>query len=76
MSEQSGSRPGASRVLLTVDQAAEFLGTTPRHVRRLVEERRIPFIKLGSGRAARLRFDQSRLDGWLDAHTVEPEEGI
>ena len=34
--------------LLDVDGAAAYLGTTTRHVRRLVEERRIPFIKLWS----------------------------
>ncbi len=33
--------------LLTWDEAAERLGTTPRHVRRLVFERRIAYRKLG-----------------------------
>ncbi|GGM50961.1 excisionase family DNA-binding protein [Dactylosporangium sucinum] len=33
--------------LLTVDQAAQRLNTTPRFVRRLIEERRIPYHKLG-----------------------------
>ena len=33
--------------LLTVEQAAERLGTTERFVRRLVFERRIAFVKLG-----------------------------
>jgi excisionase family DNA binding protein len=33
--------------LLTIDQAAERLGTSDRFVRRLIAERRITFIKLG-----------------------------
>jgi len=33
--------------LLTVDQAAELLGTGPRFVRRLIEERRITYHKVG-----------------------------
>jgi excisionase family DNA binding protein len=53
--------------------AAAYLGTSERHVRRLVERRQIPFIKLGSGRSARLRFDTARLDGWIEEHSFEPE---
>ena len=34
-------------LLLTVDQAAERLGTSPRFIRRLVAERRIAFTKRG-----------------------------
>ena len=33
--------------LLTIEQAAEYLGTSERFVRRLIAERRITFIKLG-----------------------------
>jgi excisionase family DNA binding protein len=33
--------------LLTVEQAAERLGTSVRFVRRLVFERRIAFVKVG-----------------------------
>ena len=33
--------------LLTVEQAAERLGTSARFVRRLVLERRIAYVKLG-----------------------------
>jgi excisionase family DNA binding protein len=31
--------------LLTIDQLAENLGVTQRHVRRLVAERRVPYLK-------------------------------
>ena len=33
--------------LLTVEQAAERLGTSDRFVRRLIAERRIAYVKLG-----------------------------
>ena len=33
--------------LLTVDQAAERLGTSARFIRRLIAERRIAYTKLG-----------------------------
>ena len=33
--------------LMTFEEAAERLGTTPRHMRRLVIERRIAYRKLG-----------------------------
>jgi excisionase family DNA binding protein len=58
--------------LLNVAGAAEYLGTSERHIRRLVEERRVPFTKLGPGRSARLRFDTAKLDAWLEEHSFEP----
>ena len=64
------------REFLDVRGVADYLGTSERHIRRLVEERRIPFVKLGPGRSARLRFDTSRVDDWLDQHTVEPEQSF
>ena len=33
--------------MLTVEQAAECLGTSERFVRRLIAERRIAYVKLG-----------------------------
>jgi excisionase family DNA binding protein len=33
--------------MLTVEQAAERLGTSERFVRRLIAERRIAYVKLG-----------------------------
>jgi excisionase family DNA binding protein len=40
-------RAPALDTLLTVDQAAERLGTSVRFVRRLIAERRIAYVKLG-----------------------------
>lgn len=75
MLEAPQPNPGNRGALLDVHGAADYLGTTLRHVRRLVEERRIPFIKLGDGRSAPLRFDTARLDEWLSDHSFEPEAG-
>jgi excisionase family DNA binding protein len=53
--------------LLDVDAVAEALGVTPRHIRRLVAERRIPFFKVGKF----VRFDPGALDLWLDQTRVD-----
>lgn len=53
---------------LDVTSAAAHLGTTVSHVRRLVLERRIPFLKVG----AKVRFLVADLDDWLLAQRVEP----
>ncbi|MCU1460356.1 MAG: hypothetical protein JWO37_431 [Acidimicrobiales bacterium] len=54
--------------LLDIDGVAEHLGVTVRHVRRLVYERRIPFIKWGH----LLRFDPDELAAWLDSMRQSP----
>jgi excisionase family DNA binding protein len=41
---------------LTLEPAAKFLGITPRHLRRLVQERRVGHSKIGG----RLVFDVER----------------
>ena len=50
--------------LLAIDETAALLGVEVRHVRRLVHERRIPYIKWGH----LLRFDPAELTAWIDAH--------
>ena len=54
--------------LLTVAQAAERLNTTERFVRRLVEERRIAFTRLGR----HVRLAESDLEAFVTAGRVEP----
>jgi excisionase family DNA binding protein len=66
--------PRARGALLDVRGCAAYLGTSERHVRRLVSEKRIPFTKLGPGRLARLRFDTADLEAWLAEHSYEPED--
>ena len=48
--------------LLTIDQLAEQLGITTRHVRRLIAERRVPYLKVGK----LVRFDPEEIAAWLD----------
>ena len=50
-------------MLLTVEQAAERLGTSVRFIRRLRTEGRIPVVKLGK----HLRIDSTDLDHYIDA---------
>ena len=58
--------------LLTVDQAAERLGTTPRFVRRLIAEKRIAYVKLGGWH---VRIEDTVLDEFVDAGRVYPQIG-
>ena len=58
--------------LLDIRDVAEHLGVTERHVRRLVAERRIPFVKWGH----LLRFDPDEIVSWLDGVTVPPADGV
>jgi excisionase family DNA binding protein len=48
--------------LMDLPAVAERLGVNQRHVRRLVAERRIPFLKWGH----LLRFDPQEIEVWLD----------
>lgn len=50
------------RALLGIEDVAELLGVGVRHVRRLVADRRIPYLKWGH----LLRFDPAEIDSWLD----------
>jgi excisionase family DNA binding protein len=54
--------------LLTVEQVAEVLGTTPRFPRRLIEERRIRFVRVGR----HVRIPDDALADYIEAGTVEP----
>ncbi|MEW2585579.1 excisionase family DNA-binding protein [Streptomyces virginiae] len=52
--------------LLTVDEAAERLGTGVRFIRRLVSERRIRYVKLGK----HVRIADSVLTTYIEDRTV------
>lgn len=54
--------------LLTVDEAAKYLGTGPRFIRRLIAERRIAFVKVGR----HVRFEERDLVAFVAAGRVEP----
>lgn len=53
--------------LLTLEQAADVLGTGLRFTRRLIAERRIRFVKVGR----HVRIPRSALDDFIDAATVQ-----
>lgn len=48
--------------LMDIEAVARRLGVPVRHVRRLVAERRIPFLKWSH----LLRFDPAEIEAWLD----------
>jgi excisionase family DNA binding protein len=54
--------------LLDAAALAERLGITERHVRRLIAERRIPFVKVGRF----VRFVPADVDKWLQGTRVVP----
>jgi excisionase family DNA binding protein len=47
--------------LLDVTEVADILGVNVRHIRRLVFENRIPYVKWGR----LVRFDPRELERWL-----------
>jgi excisionase family DNA binding protein len=56
-------------VLIDIETLATRLGDSTRHVRRLVAERRIPYIKVGHF----VRFDPAEVNQWLLDQRVEIE---
>ncbi|MFF1870311.1 excisionase family DNA-binding protein [Kitasatospora herbaricolor] len=54
--------------LLSIEEAAQVLGTTERFPRRLIEERRIEFVKVGR----HVRISAAVLAAYVAANTVKP----
>jgi excisionase family DNA binding protein len=54
--------------LLTVPEAAALLNTSHRFIRRIVDERRIKFVRVGR----HIRIPESVLVEFVNAGTVEP----
>jgi len=57
--------------LLDVGELAAALHVSVRHVRRLVAERRVPFIKVGHF----VRFDPGEIEEWLSAARIPVRSG-
>lgn len=55
--------------LIDVTELAQWLATSQRHIRRLVEERRVPHLKIGHY----VRFDPADIEGWLERQRVSME---
>ena len=62
---------GAVDRLYTVEQAAEYLNTSERFVRRLIAERRIPFHKVGR----HIRLTERDLAAFVLAGRVDGRPG-
>lgn len=58
----STATPPARGRLIGISDVADQLGVDVRHVRRLVYEKRIPYIKWGH----LLRFDPAEIAAWID----------
>ncbi len=56
--------------LMDIATLARHLHDSPRHVRRLVAEQRIPYIKVGHF----VRFDPAEINQWLADQTRAPAD--
>ncbi len=54
--------------LLAIDEVAEFLGISKDTIYKMVNQRRIPFVKVGR----LLRFERDALDAWIRQHAEMP----
>jgi excisionase family DNA binding protein len=68
MSKERNSPASAlASPLIDIHGVADVLAVTPRHIQRLVAERRIPYLKVGRF----VRFDRAELSVWLDRQRRE-----
>jgi len=54
--------------LMSIDAAADVLGTSARFPRRLIAERRIRFVRVGR----HVRIPESAIAEYIEARTVPP----
>ena len=64
------SRTGQLPRLVSIEAVAEHLGVSVRHVRRLVYERRIPYVKWGH----LVRFDVEDVNSWVAGSRIAAVE--
>ena len=57
--------------LISVEQLADELGVAVRYVRRIIAERRIPYVKVGH----LIRFERDEVDRWVEANRVNALTG-
>jgi excisionase family DNA binding protein len=68
--EVKGVRGSTQAKLVDIAWVADRLDVSVRHVRRLVLERRVPFIKWGH----LLRFDPDEVERWIDGARRPPAQ--
>lgn len=66
--EVQGVGSSTQAKLVDIAWVADRLDVTVRHVRRLVQEKRVPFIKWGH----LLRFDPDEIERWIDGARRPP----
>ena len=54
--------------LMSIEEAAQYTGLSVNTLYKMVAQRRIPYVKLGS----RLMFNVGSLDEWIKQNTVMP----
>jgi len=57
--------------LISVEQLVDELGVSVRYVRRIIAERRIPYVKVGH----LIRFQRDEVEGWVEANRVNALTG-
>jgi predicted DNA-binding transcriptional regulator AlpA len=62
-----GATPSVQYPLLTAGQVMEMLGVSRTALWMLMRSRGLPYIKLGEGRRAALRFSSDSVSRWLAA---------
>jgi hypothetical protein len=65
----AAANPRSGRPLLRYQPAAEYLGFTEQHLRRLKVEGRIPYVKLADCKSGPVFFDPDALDAWIEEHS-------
>ena len=73
MSEEV-SATGADGPLLDKAGAAALLNVSVRTVEAWIAQRRIPFVKLGAGPRAAVRFRARALHEWIVSQEIKAEE--
>ena len=54
--------------LVSIQEVAHFLGVSVHTLYKMVSQRRIPYLKVGS----RVKFDPLKLEAWIKQQTVMP----
>ena len=70
MMEVKGVGASTQAKLVDIAWVADRLDVSVRHARRLVQEKRVPFIKWGH----LLRFDPDEIERWIDGARRPPSQ--
>ena len=58
---------------LTAEEVAEVLTLKPSTILSWVQQNKIPFLKLGKGKSARVRFNPKIMNSWIHDQSRTPE---